>query len=144
MSTGLLNTCGDGDLVISLGSFFQCLVTFLVKNFLLISNLNLPSRNLRLFPLVLSLGTWETNTHLAITFSQVVVRGDKVSLQPAFLQVKQVQFSQPLLTGLVLWTVHQLHCSSLDTLQQVFVLLTALVMSKNAEGLSLFLLLWHS
>jgi len=55
MSTHLLNTSGDGDSTTSLGSLFQCLTTFSVKMFFLISNLNLPWCNLRLFPLVLSL-----------------------------------------------------------------------------------------
>ena len=41
----------------SLGSLFQHLTTLLVKNFPLTSNLNLPSFNLKLFPLVLLLST---------------------------------------------------------------------------------------
>ncbi|KAK4824310.1 hypothetical protein QYF61_013055 [Mycteria americana] len=44
----------------------------------------------------------------------VVVESDKVSPQPPFLQAKQPQFPQPLLTGLVLQTLHQLCCPSLD------------------------------
>ncbi|KAK4810608.1 hypothetical protein QYF61_007345 [Mycteria americana] len=49
----------DGDSTTSLGSLFQCLTTLSVKKFSLISNLNLPWHNLRLFPLVLSLVNWE-------------------------------------------------------------------------------------
>ena len=41
----------------SLGNLCQCFTTLMVKNFLLISNLNLPSFSLQPFPLVLSLHT---------------------------------------------------------------------------------------
>ena len=43
-----LNTSRDGDFTTSPGSPFQCLATLSVKKFFLISNLNLPWRNLRL------------------------------------------------------------------------------------------------
>jgi len=39
----------------SLGNLCQCLTTLMVKNFFLISSLNLPSFSLEPFPLVLSL-----------------------------------------------------------------------------------------
>ncbi|KAK4829606.1 hypothetical protein QYF61_005706, partial [Mycteria americana] len=87
----------DGDSTTSLGSLFQCLITLSGKKFFLISNLNLPWRNLRPFPLVLSL---------------VVVESKKVSPQPPLLQAKQPQLPQPLLTRL-------LRCPSLDTLQHL-------------------------
>ncbi|KAK4827968.1 hypothetical protein QYF61_022670, partial [Mycteria americana] len=57
----------------------------------------------------------ETNPHLSTTSFQVVIGSDKVSPEPPFLQAKQSHFPQPLLTGLVLQTLHQLCCSSLDT-----------------------------
>ncbi|KAK4818658.1 hypothetical protein QYF61_017266 [Mycteria americana] len=60
----------------------------------------------------------ETNTHLATTSFQVVVEGNKVSPAP-FLQAKQPQFPQPLLIRLLLQTLHQLRCPSLDTLQHL-------------------------
>ena len=41
----------------ALGSLFQHLTTLIVKNFSLISNLNLPSLNLKPFPLALLLPT---------------------------------------------------------------------------------------
>ena len=44
----------------------------------------------------------EADTHLATASFQVVVESDKVSPQPPFLQAKQPQFPQLLLTGLVL------------------------------------------
>ncbi|KAK4825790.1 hypothetical protein QYF61_002374 [Mycteria americana] len=77
---------------------------------------------MRPFPLVLSLVTWEkgpTDTHLATTSFKVAVETHKVSPQPLFLQTKQPQFLQPLVTGLVLQTLHQLCCPSLDTLQHL-------------------------
>ncbi|KAK4816180.1 hypothetical protein QYF61_012470 [Mycteria americana] len=61
----------------------------------------------------------ETDPHLATTSCQAVVESDKVSPQPPFLQAKQSQFPQPLLIRLVLQTLHQLHCPSLDTLQHL-------------------------
>ncbi|KAK4823872.1 hypothetical protein QYF61_007628 [Mycteria americana] len=63
----------------------------------------------------------ETDTHLATTSFQVVVESDKVSPQPPLLQAKQPQFPQPLLIRLVLQTLHQLRCPSLDTLQHLSV-----------------------
>ncbi|KAK4817624.1 LOW QUALITY PROTEIN: hypothetical protein QYF61_021527, partial [Mycteria americana] len=61
----------------------------------------------------------ETNTHLTTTSFQVVVESDKVSPQPPFLQAKQPQFPQLLLIRLLLQTLHQLRCPSLDTLQHL-------------------------
>ena len=49
-----LNACRDGASTASLGNLFQCVTTLFVKNFLLISNLNLPCLNFKPFPLVLS------------------------------------------------------------------------------------------
>ncbi|KAK4816580.1 hypothetical protein QYF61_017970 [Mycteria americana] len=65
----------------------------------------------------------ETNTHLSTTSFQVVVESDKVSPQPSFLQAKQPQFPQLLLIRLVLQTLHELRCPSLDTLQHLNVFL---------------------
>ncbi|KAK4823665.1 LOW QUALITY PROTEIN: hypothetical protein QYF61_005017 [Mycteria americana] len=61
----------------------------------------------------------EAHTHLTTTSFQVVVESDKVSPQPPFLQAKQPQFPQPLLIRLVLQTLHQLRCPSLDMLQHL-------------------------
>ncbi|KAK4823924.1 hypothetical protein QYF61_008310 [Mycteria americana] len=95
-SKRLLNTSRDGDSTTSLGSLFQCLITLSVKKNFLISSLNLPWRNLRPFPLVLSLVTWEeTDPHLTTASFQ------------------------PLLIRLLLQTLHQLRCPSLDTLQHL-------------------------
>ncbi|KAK4823681.1 hypothetical protein QYF61_005652 [Mycteria americana] len=61
----------------------------------------------------------ETDPHLSTTSFQVLVESNKVSPQPPFLQAKQSQFPQPLLRRLVLQTLHQLRCPSLDTLQHL-------------------------
>ncbi|KAK4824542.1 LOW QUALITY PROTEIN: hypothetical protein QYF61_016146, partial [Mycteria americana] len=119
-STRFLNSFRDGDSTTSLGSLFQCLTTLSVKKFFLISNLNLAWHNLRPFPLILSLVTWEkrpTPTSLPNLLS--VVESDKVSPEPPLLQAKQPQFPQPLLIRLLLQTLHQLRCPSLDTLQHL-------------------------
>jgi len=50
-----LNTAREGASTASLGNLGQCLTTLMVKNFFLISDLNLPSFALELSPLVLSL-----------------------------------------------------------------------------------------
>jgi len=52
-----LNTARDGAATAYLGNLCQCFTTLMVKNFFLISNLNLPSSSLDPFPLVLSLHT---------------------------------------------------------------------------------------
>ncbi|KAK4820738.1 hypothetical protein QYF61_004419 [Mycteria americana] len=59
----------------------------------------------------------ETDTHLSTPSFQAVVESDEVSPQPPFLQAKQPQFPQPLPIRLVLQTLPQLCCPSLDTLQ---------------------------
>ncbi|KAK4825495.1 hypothetical protein QYF61_027650 [Mycteria americana] len=61
----------------------------------------------------------ETDPHLTTTSFQVVVESSKVSPQPPLLQAKQPQLPQPLLIRLVLQTLHQLRCPSLDTLQHL-------------------------
>ncbi|KAK4806225.1 LOW QUALITY PROTEIN: hypothetical protein QYF61_013369 [Mycteria americana] len=61
----------------------------------------------------------ETDPHLPTTSFQVDVESNKVSPQPPFLQAKQPQFPQPLLIRLLLQTLHQLRCPSLDTLQHL-------------------------
>ncbi|KAK4820021.1 hypothetical protein QYF61_017694 [Mycteria americana] len=59
----------------------------------------------------------ETDPHLSTTSFQAVVESDEVSPQPPFLQAEQSQLPQPLLIRLLLQTLHQLRCPSLDTLQ---------------------------
>ncbi|KAK4813420.1 hypothetical protein QYF61_004989 [Mycteria americana] len=59
----------------------------------------------------------ETDPHLSTPSFQVVEESNKVSPQPPFLQAKQPQVPQPLPIRLLLQTLHQLRCPSLDTLQ---------------------------
>ncbi|KAK4827957.1 hypothetical protein QYF61_022659 [Mycteria americana] len=59
----------------------------------------------------------ETDPHLCREV--VVVESNKVSPQPPFLQAKQSQLPQLLLIRLLLQTLHQLRCPSLDTLQHL-------------------------
>ncbi|KAK4822237.1 hypothetical protein QYF61_011878 [Mycteria americana] len=69
-------------------------------------------------PITSSLGE-ETDPHLSTTSFQVVVESNKVSPQPPFLQAKQSQLPQLLLIRLVLQSLHQLRCPSLDMLQHL-------------------------
>ncbi|KAK4813352.1 hypothetical protein QYF61_026648 [Mycteria americana] len=55
--------------------------------------------------------------HLSATSFQAVVESDEVSPQPPFLQAEQPQVPQPLPISLVLQTLPQLRCPSLDMLQ---------------------------
>lgn len=61
-STGVLNSSRDS--TTSLATLFQCSISILMKNFLIISNLNPPGWNLKSFPLVLAIVIWEKNTNL--------------------------------------------------------------------------------
>ncbi|KAJ7406161.1 hypothetical protein WISP_135147 [Willisornis vidua] len=64
----------------------------------------------------------EANSQLATAPGHGVVESDKVPLEPPLLQCKQFQLPQALLTGLVLQTLHQLWCPSLESLQHLNVL----------------------
>ena len=48
----------------------------------------------------------EADSQLTTASLQVVVESDKVFPEPPLLQSKQSQLPQPLLTGLVLYTLH--------------------------------------
>ncbi|KAK4812342.1 hypothetical protein QYF61_017119 [Mycteria americana] len=61
----------------------------------------------------------ETDPHLSTTSFQVVEESDEVSPQLPFLQAKQSQVPQPLLIRLLLQTLPQLRCPSLDMLQHL-------------------------
>ena len=104
-----LSASRDGASTTSLGNLFQCVTTLCVKNFLLISNLNLPYLSLRPFPLVLSLFTLINSRPLSCICSLQVLGGcNEVSLVPFLLQAKQAQFPQSFLTGVVLQPSHHL------------------------------------
>jgi len=114
-----LNTSSDGDSTTSLGSLFQCLTTLSVQKS------KPPLMQLEAIsscPITHYLGE-ETNTQLATTSFRVVVESKKVPPEPPLLQTKPPQFPQLLLIRLVLQTLHQLCCHSLNTLQHLHVLL---------------------
>ncbi|KAK4826639.1 hypothetical protein QYF61_010567 [Mycteria americana] len=58
-----------------------------------------------------------TTLSVKIFFLISIVESDEVSPQPPFLQAEQPQVPQPLPISLVLQTLPQLRCPSLDTLQ---------------------------
>ncbi|KAK4806198.1 hypothetical protein QYF61_001121 [Mycteria americana] len=103
-----LTEYSDGDSTTSLGSLFQCLPTLSVKKFPNIQS-KPPLAQLEAIsscPIACYLGE-ETNTHLSTTS----------------FQAKQSQLPQLLLIRLVLQTLHQLCCPSLDALQHLSVFL---------------------
>ena len=87
-----------------LGQPVQCITTLWVKNFLLISNLNLPLCQLKTIP------PYPITTHphmqlfplLFIRSVQVLEGHNEVSPEPSLLQAKQAQFPLPFPIGEVL------------------------------------------
>jgi len=73
----------------------------MVKNFFLISNLNLPSFSLQPFPLVLSLHTLVNKVPLRPSCRplQVLEGGYKGTPEPSLLQAEQPELSGPVLVG---------------------------------------------
>ncbi|KAK4829415.1 hypothetical protein QYF61_003979 [Mycteria americana] len=108
-------TFRDGDSTTSLGSLFQCLTTLSVKKIIFPNIQSKPPlaqlEAVSSRPITCYLGE-ETDPHLTTTSFQGVVESDKVS-------------PQPLLTRLLLQTLHQLRCPSLHTLQHLNVSLVA-------------------
>ena len=88
-----LNASSDGASTTSLGNLGQGFTNHIVKNFFLISSLNLPSLSLKPFLLVLS----QQALLFPISPLQVTAGCSKVSLQPSLLQAEQPQLSQPVL-----------------------------------------------
>jgi len=86
-----LNTAREGAATASLGNLCQCLTTLVVKNFFLISSLNLPSFSFKPLPLVLLQQALLKS--LSQSFLQAplqVLKGhNKVSLQRSLLQAEQ-------------------------------------------------------
>ena len=102
-----LNTHRDSSSITSLGSPFQRLTAHWEKLFFT-SNLNLPSCNLRPFPLVLALVPCEKRTtpHLHITTRHVIGQSEVVFPQPPLLHTNESHFPQPLPIRLVLYNPH--------------------------------------
>ena len=99
----------------SLGNLGQCLTTLMVKNFFVISGLNLPSFSLKPLPLVLSLHALFKSPSPA--FFWVLEGCPKVSLEPSLLQAEQPQISQPVFIREVLQPSDHLRGPVLDSLQ---------------------------
>ena len=98
-----LNTVREGAATASLGNLCQGLTTLMVKNFFLMSNLNLPSFSVQPFPLVLSLHTLVNSPSPAfLQATQILAGCSKVIPEPSLLQAEQPQLPQPVLTGEVL------------------------------------------
>ena len=98
-----LNTAREGASTASLGKLFQCFTTLTVKNFLLISNINLPSFSLQPFPLVLSLHTLvKSPSPSFLSAPSGTGSCSKVTPEPSLLQAEQPQLPQPVLVGEVL------------------------------------------
>ncbi|KAK4827886.1 hypothetical protein QYF61_022309, partial [Mycteria americana] len=87
-----LNVSRDGASTTSLGNLCQCFTTLSIKNFFLVSNLNLPSFSFRPLPLVL----------LQQALPKRLKGCNKVSPGASLLQAEQPQLSQPFLIGEVL------------------------------------------
>jgi len=99
-STMVLNTAREGVATASLDNLGQCLTILTVKNFFLLSNLNLSSFSFKPLPLVLSLQAIVRSP--SPTLSQTpsgTGSCSKVSPQPSLLQAEQPQLSQPFLTA---------------------------------------------
>jgi len=93
-----LNTAREGAATASLGNLGQCLTTLRVKNFFLVSNLNLPSFSLKPLPLVLSLHALVKGPlQLSCRPLQVLAGCSKVFREPSLPQAEQPQLSQPFL-----------------------------------------------
>jgi len=98
-----LNTAREGAATTPLGSLCQCFTTLMVKNFILISNLNLPPISLEPFPLVLSLHTLVKSPSPSFLLAPSGTGScSKVTLEPALPQAEQPQLPQPVLVGEVL------------------------------------------
>ena len=82
-----------------------------------------PLTQLEAIASILSLATWEKRPsppHYTLLSGSCT---EKVPPQPSLLQTEQPQLPQPLLSRLVLQTLHKPRCPSLDTLQPLHVLL---------------------
>jgi len=98
-----LNTAREGAATASLGNLCQCLTTLMMKNFFLISHLNLPSFSLQPFPLVLSLHTLVKSPSPSFLWAPPGTGScSKVTPEPSVLQAEQPQLPQPVFVAEVL------------------------------------------
>lgn len=122
-SSSLSLNCRDSDSTTSLESSFQYLINLFVKNFFLMSNLNVPLCSLWLcpHPITNCLGD-ASDPHMTTTNFQA--ESDKVTpeLNRRSSPGLTAPAPQPLLIGYMLQTLHQCFCPSLDLLQLLSVL----------------------
>ena len=86
-----------------LGQPVQCVITLWVENFLLISNLNLPSQYKTIPSCPITVHPRKQPFPFLFILSLQVLEGhNEVSPQPSLLQAKQAQCPQPFLIGEVL------------------------------------------
>ena len=110
-----LNASRDGASTATLGSLFQCITTLCVKNFLLISNLNLPCLSLKTIPpCPITIHPHKQPFLLLFIRSLQALEGcNEVSLESSsLLQAKQAQFPQPftLHSSQKLWSIQDHYC----------------------------------
>jgi len=111
--TLFLKTFRNGEPTTSLGTPVQCLSRLSEKKFFILFNLNLPLYNLRPFLLVLSLLPGKRGWHPP-SYNLRSRTCREVSPEPLLFQARQSQFPQLLLARLMLQSLHQLCCPSLD------------------------------
>ena len=106
-----------------LGQPVQCVTALWVKNFFLISNLNLLSSFKIIPPCPLTIHPHKQSYPFLFIRSLPVLEGrNEVSLQPSLLQAKPAQFPLPFLIGEVLQPSDHLSGPSLDPLQELHIL----------------------
>ena len=118
----ILKVSRDGASTTSLGNLFQCLTALTVKDFFLISNLNLPSLSLKAFPLVLSPQTLLKSLSPSFLCPPLILKGHyQVTSEPSLLQAEQPQLSQPVLIGEEIHPLYHFCGTPLHVLQQVHI-----------------------
>ncbi|KAK4808149.1 hypothetical protein QYF61_000129 [Mycteria americana] len=107
------------------GNLFQCLTALIVKNFFLISNLNLTFFQFKaITPCPITTCPCQKSlSSFPVGPLQVLEGCYKVSPEPSLLQAEQPQLSQPVFIGEVFQPSDHLGGPPLDLLQQVHVLL---------------------
>lgn len=88
----------DNDPTTSLGNLSQCLTPLTLKNYFLVSSLNLPPQAMTIpsCPFIVGM-IKETGLHLTKTSFQVVVETDEVSPEPPLLETKHTLLPRPFL-----------------------------------------------
>jgi len=94
-----LDVARDGTSNISVGNLCQCFTTVIIKNFVLISDLNILCSSLKLSPFVLSQQIQLKRLAPSVYSPLQILEGcSQVSSDPSCLQVEQLQLSLPEVT----------------------------------------------